>query len=297
MKKKLIVIVGPTASGKTKLSLQLAKKFNGYIISADSKQVYAGMDIGTGKITQEEQENIPHFGLDIVQPDQDFNVSHFKTYAESIIKSHPGLPILVGGTGLFVDSLIHNITPPQVTPDPVFRNKIEEQITDKGLDSVVQELTLLDPEAKNVVDLKNPRRVIRALEVCVKTGKPFSSFYEKGPEKYDALFLGIAIEKELLHKKIDTRINSMIKNGLIDETKNLLKQYPKTIPAMLSLGYRQLIPYLEGVISKEQAIDDIKSETKKYAKRQMTWFKKNKNIVWISDTAQAIEHTQEFLQK
>lgn len=293
--KKIIAIVGPTASGKTDLSLFLAKKFDGYIISADSKQLYKGMDIGTGKITEKEAGTIPHFGFDLINPDQEFNVSHFKKYAERIIDSKDEVAIVVGGTGLFIDALLYNITPPEVAPDLEFRTKIEEQIQKESLEAVVKELIALDPEAENIVDLKNPRRVIRALEVTKKSGKPFSAYYTRGPQKYESLVLGIDIPKEELHTKIDTRVDAMINDGLIGEVKNLLKKYNKNAPGFSSIGYKELIPYLKGEISKEQTIEDIKTASKKYAKRQMTWFRGNKNVQWASTKEEAEKITKNFL--
>lgn len=291
--KKVIAIVGPTASGKTDLSLFLAKKFGGYIISADSKQLYKDMDIGTGKITSEEAGAIPHYGIDLINPDEEFNVSHFKKYTEDIIDSKNEVAIIVGGTGLFVDALLYNITPPEVAPDLKFRAEIEEQIQKEGLGVVAKELIALDPEAKNIVDLKNPRRVIRALEVTKKSGKPFSTYYTRGPQKYESLVLGIDIPKEELHAKIDMRVDAMIESGLIDEVKELLEIFNKHAPGFSSIGYKEIIPYLEGTISKEEAIEDIKTASKKYAKRQMTWFRKNKEVHWISTK----EHAEKIIKK
>lgn len=295
MKQKLIVILGPTASGKTAFSLKLAKKFEGYIISADSRQIYQGMDIGTAKVSKEERLFVNHYLIDVVLPNQEYTLSHFKKDILKIIKEQKGLPFLVGGTGLYLDSIIYNLTLPNIPPDKKLREEIVDKISKKGLEPVYQELINLDPEALNIVDSKNPRRIIRALEVSIKSNHPFSSFYKKGPRLFNLLLIGIMPRREELYRRIDKRVDQMIKEGLIDETKGLIEKYDKKLPSMSTLGYRQIIPYLEGKTTREEAIENIKRETRKYAKRQITWFKRYRNIHWISNKEEGVKIVRDFL--
>ncbi|MBU1167573.1 tRNA (adenosine(37)-N6)-dimethylallyltransferase MiaA [Patescibacteria group bacterium] len=296
MKQKLVAILGPTAAGKTSLSLFLASKFDGYILSADSCQVYRGLDIGTAKASPEERKQVPHFLIDIKDPDQDYNVSNFKTDAQKIIEQKSGLPFLVGGTGLYFDALLKNLTFAQVPPDSKFRKELENRITREGLEAISQELIEFDPKAKEIIDLKNPRRVIRALEVRHKTGQPFSNFQKKGPALFNSLILGVFLPREELYQRIDIRVDQMIKKGLLDEMRALLAKYPPTSPAFSSLGYKQLLPFFAGHIDQNEAIDEIKKATRHYAKRQLTWFKKYKNIHSVENQKQAVKLVNDFIR-
>ncbi|MBU1118415.1 tRNA (adenosine(37)-N6)-dimethylallyltransferase MiaA [Patescibacteria group bacterium] len=294
--KKIIVILGPTASGKTDLSLFLAKKFQGYIISADSRQVYTGMNIGTAKTSEKERKLVPHYLIDMVRPDEDYTVSHFKKDSKSIIDTKQGLPFLVGGTGLYIDALVKNLNFPNIPPDKKLRHTLEQRIKKDGLKTLYKELITLDPDSKNIVDPKNPRRVIRALEVCKKSDKPFSFYYKPGEPFLEPLYLMPKISRFNLYKQINTRVDKMIEEGLIDETKELLKRYPKNLPALSSLGYKQLFPYLDGEIELDHAIKDIKKETRRYAKRQLTWFKRYKNVHQIKNKEEAVSLIETFLK-
>lgn len=294
---KLIVIVGPTASGKSALALRLAKLAQGKpfkkqgidgaeIISADSRQIYRGMDIGTAKSSKAELKRIKHWLVGIRNPDQEYSVVDFKKDAISrinkILKAGK-IPILVGGTGLYVDAVVKNLDIPEVKENKKLRIKIENEIKTQGMDFVFKKLIALDPEAAYIVDPKNPRRIIRALEVAITTGKPFTSQRKAGKPLFDTLQIGIRQNPEVLKKRIEKRARLMIEDGLVDEVKKLIKRYGTKQKAFDAIGYREIIEYLNGKITLAEAIDMINKNTWHYARRQMTWFKRNQNIHWIAD--------------
>jgi tRNA dimethylallyltransferase len=312
MKKKIVAIVGPTGSGKTSLSITLAKKYHGEIISADSRQIYRGMDIGTAKTIPDDKLRItncelpitsfgiPHFCVDIKNPNEDYSVVNFKRDADSAITeiARKGkLPMLVGGTGLYVWAVLDNLDIPEIKADPKLRARIKEDVEEKGLASVFAELVKLDPEAAYVVDPKNPRRVVRALEVALITGKPFTAQRKKKDSPYDALKLGINPPPEILRERINLRIDIMMKDGLLDEVKRLVETYGEKCVAFDAIGYREIISYLHGGISLESAIELMKSNTWHYAKRQMTWFKRDKDIHWMTNEAEAEVLVKNFLKQ
>ena len=283
----LIVILGPTASGKTKMAIELAKIFNGEIVSADSRQIYRGMDIGTDKVKAEETSGIPHYLIDIINPDQEFSLAQYKKMAIEKIKEiqkRNKIPFLVGGTGLYIQAIIDNLAIPSVKPDLKLRHQLEE----KNLSELQAMLKKLDPKSFEKIDLNNPRRLTRALEVCLKTGRPFSEQTKKGQPLFNFIEIGIKIPSEEADEKINQRVDWMIKNGLIDEIKNLIKKYSLDLPAFSGIGYREIIQYLQGKISLDEAIQEIKIHTRQYAKRQMTWFKKDHRIKWVKNLDEAI---------
>jgi tRNA dimethylallyltransferase len=295
-KPRVVVIVGPTASGKTALAIALAKKYSGEIVSADSRQIYRGMDIGTAKpmLTAKNQSlvanNIPHHLVDIKNPNEDYSVTDYKRNAilaiNNILKRGK-LPILVGGTGLYVKAVIDNLTIPEVKADPHLRRQLEAQIKKEGLATVAKKLVSLDHEAANIVDLKNPRRVIRALEIALKTRQPFSASRKSDPPLFDAIQIGVYLGKEILEKRIKTRTKDMFKNGLVKEVKTLLKKYGAHYKAFDGIGYREIIDYLSSKTSLKEAEELINKNTIQYAKRQMTWFKKDKRIRWAKNPKDA----------
>lgn len=295
---KLIVVVGPTASGKSALAVQLAKKLNGEIISADSRQVYREMDIGTAKPTKKEIKEIQHYLVDIKNPNEEYTVAQYKKDAmkaiEKIIKSGK-LPILAGGTGLYVKAVVDNLEIPEVKPNPKLRKKLEKRIEKEGLETLYRELVAEDPEAAYIVDGKNPRRVVRALEIAITTKKPFSAQRTKGEPLFDALKIGITLPPEKLLKWIETRVDEMVKNGLVNEVKNLIKKYGSTQVAFDAIGYREITDYLNKKISLREAIELMKRNTRNYAKRQMTWFKKDKRIYWIKNQKEVERLVKKFL--
>ena len=299
---RLITIVGPTASGKTSLGLELAHEFNGEIISADSRQIYRGMDIGTAKASREDQRAIPHHLIDIRNPDEEYTVADFKRDAEAAIDDVVGrgkMPFLVGGTGLYVRAVVENLEIPEIRPDPELRRKIEEEITRVGLAAVFEKLVAIDPEAAYVVDPKNPRRVVRALEVATITGKPFTAQRLMGKPRYETLMIGLEIAPEELRARIDQRIDKMMDDGLLDEVRELSKKYPRANEALPSafdaIGYREIIDHLDGKLSLDDAVAAMKLNTWHFAKRQMTWFRKDKDIRWVQKAATARALTAEFL--
>jgi len=288
MQDKLIIVLGPTASGKTSLAIKLAKKFNGEVVSADSRQIYRGMDIGTAKPT--DLEGVPHWMLDIKNPDQPYTVAEFKEDAVKIIKDiqkRGKLPILAGGTGLYIKAVVENLDIPKVKADPVLRKKIEKDIEEKGLEFVFDQLIKLDPEAAYIIDPKNPRRVIRALEITLLTNKPFSKQRKQGNPLFDVLEIGISVPEEVLKQKINLRIDEMVKEGLVDEVKSLVNKYGSNQQAFDAIGYREIIEFIKNKITINQALENMKMNTWHFAKRQITWFKKDPKIHWITNYNEA----------
>jgi tRNA dimethylallyltransferase len=298
-KPKIIAIVGPTASGKTALGISLAKKYHGEIVSADSRQIYRGMDIGTAKSPLSEQENIPHYLLDIKNPDEDYTVADYKHDAvaaiENILKKKK-LPIMVGGTGLYIDAVLDNLDIPEIKADPELRAKIERDIAENGLAAIFKKLVDRDPEAAYLVDPKNPRRVVRALEVAILTGEPFTAQRKKNEPIFAALKIGVNPLPEILRQRIDLRVDLMIQDGLVSEVETLVKKYGAARAAFDAIGYREIIGYLNGKMSLEQASDIMKHNTWHYAKRQMTWFRKDKKIRWVTEPKETETLVEDFLK-
>jgi tRNA dimethylallyltransferase len=299
MTKKLVVILGPTASGKSELAIKLAKEFNGEIVSADSRQIYKGMDIGTAKPTKKERKTIKHYLIDIKNPSQIYTVGQYKKEAIKVINKiikMGKVPFLVGGTGLYLKAVVENLEIPGVKPDWKLRKNLELKIKTRGLKSLYDELIKIDPEAAYIVDSRNPRRLIRALEVAIKTKKPFSQQRKKGEPLFDCLEIGLSLPEKKLKEEIEKRANKMIKAGLVKEVKNLIKIYDKNLPTFDAIGYREIIDYLNREIPLTEAIKKIKKNTWHFAKRQMTWFKKEKKIHWIKKQKEAEKLIKGFLK-
>tara|TARA_Y100000817_G_scaffold303494_1_gene285509 strand:+ start:2893 stop:3804 length:912 start_codon:yes stop_codon:yes gene_type:complete len=285
-KKKLIVIVGPTASGKTSLSIKLAKKFKCGIISADSRQFYKEMSIGTAKPTSFELEEAPHFFINNLSVVDSYSVGKFieqvNNFFEEYYKNND-IIILVGGSGLFIDGVLKGLDDfPEINDE--IRNELNLDFDTKGIKNLCKRLKVVDPEYYDVVDLNNPRRVIRALEVYYSTNKPYSSFLSRDKtyrKDINIKLIGINPEREKLNLRIEIRVNDMINNGLVDEVKNLYDY--KDYNALNTVGYTEIFKYIDGDISLDEAIDLIKLNTRKYSKRQMTWFRRNKEILWYKD--------------
>jgi len=280
MSRKIIVILGPTASGKSALAVKLAKKINGEIISADSRQVYKGLDIGTGKITKKEMGGIFHYCLDIISPKKIFTVVDFKKHADKAIEkifSKNKTPIIVGGTGLYIQAIVDNIILPEVKPNWKLRKELEKKTTEE----MFELLKKLDPRRAKNIDPKNPRRLIRAIEIAKTLG--FVPNLEAKPPSWEALQIGIKLSDDALKENISKRLIGRVKKGMIAEAKRLHSQgLSWRRMDELGLEYRYLAKFLKGEISKEEMIEKLKSEIWKYAKRQMTWFKRDKKIKWIN---------------
>ena len=287
---KLIVILGPTASGKTGLALQLAKKIDGQIISADSRQIYRGLDIGTDKAID---DDIPHQMIDVVNPDEEFSLAQYQQAVFQLLAENPQQTyLLVGGTGLYISAIVDNLQIPAAQPDKKLRKELET----KNNKELLAELEKLDPVSAQKIDPQNKRRLIRALEVCRVTGQPFSQQTTKGESRVDALQIGLDVPREKLYEKIDRRVDGMIEEGLVEEVKNLLAQgYSKDLPALSGIGYQEIIRYLEKEISLTETTELIKKNTRHYAKRQQTWFKRDKRIKWVKDYQEAEKLVKHFL--
>lgn len=288
MKPKVIVIAGPTASGKTALSIELAKKLNGEIISADSMQVYKDMNIGTAKITEEEAQGIKHHLIDIISPDERYTVSNFKNDSEKIILdilARGKFPIVVGGTGLYIDSLIYGIEYQEMEFDEKYREelmKIAE--TEEGLDILYKRAQEIDEEAMKKISRNDKKRIVRVLEIFKATGKNKTEqerLSRINGVKYDYRVFAISRERDILYDRINRRVDIMIEQGLVEEVENIYKKYSKFPTAMQGLGYKEVVGYLNGNYTKQEMIELIKKETRNYAKRQLTWFRKNKDIIWL----------------
>ena len=287
-KPKVIVIAGPTASGKTALSIALAKKINGEIISADSMQIYKYMDIGTAKPTKEEMSGIKHYLLDFVFPDERYSVADFKKDAENAIEEilkKGKTPIVVGGTGLYIDSLIYGIEYPDIKFDVDYRNSLEKIASlEGGLESLYEKAIKIDSNAVLKISRNDKKRIMRILEIYHATGKTKTELEiesRKNEVKYDYRVFVINMDREKLYERINKRVDIMIENGLIDEVKSILKRFDNFPTAMQGLGYKEVVDYLYGRYTKNEMIEKLKMETRRYAKRQLTWFRKDKSFTWI----------------
>lgn len=286
---RVIVIAGPTASGKTILSIELAKRLNGEIISADSMQIYKHMDIGTAKPTIDEMQGIKHYLIDEVLPNEEFNVVKFKELAEKYIEeiiAKGKLPIIVGGTGLYISSLIDNINFSESQCNWELREELKKEAEEFGAEYLHDKLKQVDEEAANNIHPNNIKRVIRALEVYAQTQKPISYHNEisRGvPSKYNFILIGLTMDRQYLYERINKRVDIMLKNGLLQEVKGLVELgFSDSITAMQGIGYKEILAYLEGKNSLDEAVEIIKRDSRRYAKRQLTWFRRIKEIKWFN---------------
>ncbi|MEF9839787.1 MAG: tRNA (adenosine(37)-N6)-dimethylallyltransferase MiaA [Lachnospiraceae bacterium] len=288
MKKPLIVLAGPTAVGKTKASIHLAAAIGGEIISADSMQVYKELTIGTAKITPEEMQGIPHYLIDVLEPDQEFHVVKFQQMAkqamEEIYKKGK-IPILVGGTGFYIQALIYDIDFTENETDSSYRMELEQLAKERGSTYLHDLLKGVDEKAAQEIHAHNLKRVIRALEFYKQTGNKISKHNEKERQKespYELCFFVLTDERTHLYQRINQRIDLMMKQGLLEEVKSLkAKGYTKDMVAMQGLGYKELLSYLDGTYTLEEAVTVLKRDTRHFAKRQLTWFKRERNVIWI----------------
>ena len=272
---KVIAVVGPTASGKTEFAIDLAKKIGGEIISADSRLVYKGFDIGTAKPTKAEQRTIPHYMIDIVEPEIEYSVGTYVKEAKKIIadiQDRGKIPIVAGGTGLYINALLMNYDFPEAQPNYKLRKELKDN------DNIYEILSTLDAKTAETIDKNDRKRIIRAIEIIKATGEKISR--NKKAKEFDIEWIGKNFERKELYERINKRVDLMFENGLIEETSNLLKKHGR-IPNLIStIGYQEIIEYLDGDLTLSEAIDKLKQNTRRYAKRQLTWFRKNHEINW-----------------
>lgn len=288
MKDKVIVIEGPTSSGKTELSVELAKKINGEIVSSDSMQIYKDMQIGTSKVTKEEMQGIQHYLVDCISPNQRYSVADFKKDAKDAIKkilSKGKVPIVVGGTGLFIDSLIYEITYPNIEFDEGYRKELEIRVEQEGLDTLYLEAKEIDELAVSKISKTDKKRILRILEIYKSTGRN-KTYQEiesrKEKPEFDYTVYALTWERETLYNRINYKVDSMLEAGLVEEVKNICFKYKEFPTAMQGLGYKEVVKYLKGITTYEEMVAEIKQETRRYAKRQLTWFRKNKQTIWLN---------------
>lgn len=322
---KIIVLVGPTASGKTAMSIALARAFSGEILSADSRTIYKEMDIGTAKPKEKGiegiggishgsigieggddirrmfgekplmYEDIPHWGFNLRSPNEIFTVSEYQTYADkkiSEITKRGNLPILVGGTGLYVAAVVDRPSFAEVPPDPALRLELATKTNTELLEEIAER----DPDTAERIDTKNRRRLERAIEILRATGKRLAEVQTRGEPIYDACMIGVEVSRETLYERIDARIDAMIGEGLIDEVRALKEKYGDTAPGMTGIGYRQIATFLRGECTLKDAILALKHDTRQYAKRQITWFQRDKRIHWVKDVKEALYITDSWIK-
>lgn len=281
----LVVLVGPTASGKTALAITLAQQFNGEIIGADSRQIYQSMDIGTAKPTPAERARVPHHLIDIIAPDAPFTLADYQRRATAAIAdlhARGKTPVLVGGTGLYIRAITDNLTIPEVAPDLAKRQAWEDLAAHAGPDAVHALLAAVDPVAAANIPTSNVRRVIRALEVTEATGQPFSAQQQRGPNPYAMVMLGLNTDRERLYAWADARIDAMMAAGFVAEVERLVATgYAWDLPAMSSLGYRQIGAYLRGEITLDDAVQRLKFDTHRFIRKQLVWFRPDQRIHWL----------------
>lgn len=288
-KKPLIILTGPTSVGKTALSISLAKTVNGEIISADSMQVYRYMDIGTAKITPEEMQGVPHYLIDEFDPEEEFNVVKFQAYAKKYIDdihNRGKIPILVGGTGFYIQAVLYDIDFTENDSDNGYRKELEDLAKEKGPEYLHMQLKQIDPASAEAIHPNNVKRVIRALEYYKLTGEKISEHNEEQRNKtspYNSCYFVLNKDRAKLYEGIDYRVDLMMQNGLLEEVKALsARGYTRDLVSMQGLGYKEILAYLEGECTLEEAIYVLKRETRHFAKRQITWFKREKDVIWIN---------------
>ena len=311
-KQKIIIISGPTASGKTELSLALAAKYNSFIISADSRHIYKDMDIGTAKADGKNKnintglddittayyiDNIPHFLINSIEPNTDYSLSDWQKQTNNllssgVLKQQYKLPMIVGGTGLYINSITDEYILPEGETDEQLKHFLNEQ----SLEKIQQQLKEKSLETYESIDIHNHRRVVRALEYVLTNKKPFIPQKNTNANQYDILHLSITTDKEGLYNNINKRVDDMVTKGLIAEVENLLKKYDKNLPSLSGISYAEIIEYLDNKITLDEAIDKIKQHTRNYAKRQITWFKRDNKIKWIENLDEAEEAIEKFIK-
>ena len=309
-KRPLVILTGPTAVGTTALSIALAKAIGGEIISADSMQVYRHMDIGSAKITPEEMEGIPHYLIDVLEPDQEFNVVVFQELAKQAaaeIYSRGHIPIVAGGTGFYIQALVYDIDFTENDEDTAFRRTLEEQAKREGTEALYERLRAVDPESCESIHAHNIKRVIRAIEFYEKTGKKISEHnreQRQNDSPYNFAYFVLNDDRERIYERINVRVDLMMAQGLVEEVRALRESgCRKEMVSMQGLGYKELLSYLEGETSMEEAVYLIKRDTRHFAKRQLTWFRREKEVIWVDktvfdhDSQKILNFMQDFLRE
>ena len=286
---KVVVIIGPTAVGKTKLSIDMAKAFDGEIISGDSMQVYREMDIGTAKVTKEEMEGIPHYMIDIRDPDEPFSAAEFQQLVRMHIhdiSKRGKLPIIVGGTGLYIQSVLYDYQFSESPGDEAYRESLERLAETDGVGAVYDMLKHADPQSAERIHPNNVRRVIRALEILHTTGKTMSETLEGQKQilLYDAAIVGLTMERDKLYNRINQRVDLMMEQGLLEEVKSLYEKGLRHCQSIQAIGYKELYAYFEGITTLEEAVEALKTNSRRYAKRQLTWFRNKMDVTWFDMT-------------
>ena len=294
--KNLVILTGPTAVGKTSLSINLAKAINGEIISADSMQIYKGMDIGTAKIMPEEMDGVTHHLIDVIDPTEDFHVVRFKEMVEAAIEeiyAKGKVPVICGGTGFYIQAILYDIDFTENEIDKSYRESLVKYAAEFGQDALHDKLKAIDPESAESIPAANVKRVIRAIEYYEQTGEKFSVHNATQKEKnspYNFAYFVLNDDRQLLYNRIDARVDKMIDEGLVDEVKSLVaKGVKKGMTAMDGIGYKELLDYLDGNGSLEDAVELIKKKSRNYAKRQLTWFRREKEVIWLDKTVYTSE--------
>ena len=309
MSKKIVVVCGPTASGKTALSIALAKAFGGEVVSADSMQIYRGMDIGTAKPTLEEREGIPHHMLDVAEPGESYSVSRYVQEATACVEdilSRGKLPIVCGGTGLYIDGLIRGTDFQPAGTDNGIREELEKEWEEQGAEAMMARLAAVDPPSAERLHLSDKRRILRALEVYLATGETITAHNARTkaiPPRFEAVMIGLNTQpRDILYGRIDRRVDVMLEQGLLQEVQTLLEKGLLEGTAAQAIGYKELLAHFRGEMTLEAAADLIRQKSRNYAKRQLTWFRRDERVKWIvynaPQAAQAVlQEATEYLQK
>jgi len=291
-KPRLLVLVGPTAVGKTRYSLEIARRWNAEIISGDSMQVYRGMDIGTAKIKPEEMEGIPHHLIDIRDPEEPFSAAEFQSLASGLIEeiaARGRLPFIVGGTGLYIEALLYGFDFPEAPSDGRIRSELKAYAERHGAEALHERLRAVDPESAARLHPNDVKRVIRALEIALETGEAMSAkiagFREMRESPYAFCLIGLTMDREVLYDRINKRVDAMIAAGLVDEVRMLLSRgVPPDATSMQAIGYKEIVPHLTEGLPLEEAVERLKRDTRRYAKRQLSWFRRMNGIEWVDVT-------------
>ena len=310
MTQPLVILTGPTAAGKTDLSIQLAKRIGGEILSADSMQVYKGMDIGSAKIRPDEMQGVPHYLIDELEPDEPFHVVRFQELAKKYMKEiwqRGNIPVLTGGTGFYIQAVLYDIDFTENEENTEYRQKLEETARKEGAEYLHQQLAKVDPKSAEQIHAHNIKRVIRALEFYHLTGEPISEHNEQEHQKaspYNSAYFVLTDKRETLYERIDRRVDQMMRDGLLEEVLKLReKGYTRDMVSMQGLGYKEMLDYLDGKYPLEEAVRIIKRDTRHFAKRQLTWFRRERDVIWLSreqfgtDDEAVLEYMLKILQE